>query len=78
VNSSVFSRFLNSTSDVEERIPSSKLFLTEVTSAENDLSPMVIARLLVRTPGNDQCSGRGEDRMSLACTCMRNSRQLPR
>jgi len=34
VNSSVFSRFLNSASDIEERIASGKLYQTEVAAAE--------------------------------------------
>ena len=37
VNSSVFSRLLNSASDVEERIASGKVFQTEVAAAENNL-----------------------------------------
>ena len=45
VNSSVFSRFVNSASDEEERTASGKLFQTEVAAAENELSPMV-ARLV--------------------------------
>ena len=41
MNSSVFSDFLNSARDVEERTASGKLFQTEVAAAEKHLPPMV-------------------------------------
>ena len=40
MNSSVFSDFLKSAKDVEERTPSGKLFQTEVATAEKHLPPM--------------------------------------
>ena len=41
MNSSVFSDFLKSAKDVEERTVSGKLFQTEVAAAEKHLPPMV-------------------------------------
>jgi len=45
VNNSVFSDFLNSVRDDEERAATGKLFQTEVAAAEKALAPMV-ARLV--------------------------------
>jgi len=41
MNNFVFSDFLNSVRDEEERTASGKLFQTEVTAAENALAPVV-------------------------------------
>ena len=41
MNSSVFSDFLKSAKDVEERTASGKLFQTEVAAVEKHLPPMV-------------------------------------
>lgn len=46
MNNSVFSDFLNSGRDDEERTACGKLFQTEVAAVEKALAPMVVARLV--------------------------------
>ena len=58
MNSSVFSDFLKSAKDVEERTASGKLFQSEVAAAEKHLPPMVArqVREITRAVDDDERS----------------------